>query len=280
MFSKKVKGNVALLRRDVEDCYGHAISDVVVGFILIQEYAKRKNIQIDYFIFPTNKTFHKELAQILGIPTSKIISTDIKRPIQAENLIVPSLTNDYEFVEYRNYIHARPKYPIDFLTDFYNSLIPKKFSPKNKIFLQRPKNSNRNITNAMEVENIFLEFGYQILCPDQYSLAKQIEIYQSAKCIASMHGSGLDNVLFAHDEIYIFEIFSEFYHDSNPMNKCISKKCHYYYMVGKTMDTSMHPQQEDVYIEIDKLKMALKILDEAMYENEERVTPPPPPHLF
>lgn len=256
------------MRRDVEDCYGHAIADVVIGFILVKEYAKRKNVEIDYYIFPTKKTYHRELAQILGIPQDKIISTDNKRPIQASNLLVPSLPNDYEFVEYRKYLHARPKYPIYFLSDFYNLLIPKKFSPKNKIFLRRPKESNRNIVNAEDVEDVFLDFGYQIVYPDQYSLIEQIEIFQQAKCIASMHGSGLDNVLFAHDEIYIFEIFSEFYHDSSPMNKCISKKCHYYYMIGKTKDRSMHPQQESVYVEIDRLRIALKMLEIAMKEEE------------
>lgn len=280
IFAKKIQGNVALLRRDIECCYGHAIAEVVAGFIQVQEFSKRSKIEIDYYIFPTAKKFHQDLIKILGIPQDKILSTNSKRAVCAKGLIVPTIIDDYEIVEYRKFLHYRGRYPIYFIADFYNSLIPKRYLPNKKIFLRRPKKSNRNIINSSEVEQVFLDFGYEIILPDGYSLEKQIEIFQQAKCIASMHGSGLDNVLFAHDEIYIFEIFSEFYHDSSPMNKCISKKCHYYYMIGKTEDRSMHPQQESVYVEIDMLKKALKILDEAMHKKEKGFTPPPPPHLF
>lgn len=264
LFPKRFNGNVAFLRRDVEDCYGHAIAELVAGFIQVQEYARRKKINIEYYVFPTKKSYHRELAQLLGIPQDKIISTGSKSAIQADNLIIPTLVADYEIVEYRKYLHVRPKYPIYFLADFYNSLIPKKFAPTKKIFLRRPNGSNRNIVNAEDVESVFVEFGYQIICPDRYSLFEQIDIFQQAQCIASMHGSGLINTLFAHNEVYIFEIFSEHYHDCCPLNVAISKNCHYYYMVGKTQDTSMHPQQESVYIEIDQLKIALKNLEQAM----------------
>lgn len=209
---------------------------------------EEKNIEIDYYIFPTTKKYHRELAQLLGISQNQIIPTNIKRAIKARGLIVPSLSDDYEMVEYRKYLHSRGKYPDYFLADFYNNLIPKKYLPSKKIFLRRPKKSNRNIINSSEVEGVFLEFGYHIFLPDDYSLLDQIDVFQQAKCIASMHGSGLDNILFAHNGVYVFEIFSEYYHDNLPMNKCLSKQCHYYYMIGKTLDTSMHPQQENVYI--------------------------------
>lgn len=40
------------------------------------------------------------------------------------------------------------------------------------------------------------------------------------------------------------------------------KRQKYLYMVGETHDTSMHPQQESVYIEPQKLRQALSIVEQ------------------
>lgn len=40
------------------------------------------------------------------------------------------------------------------------------------------------------------------------------------------------------------------------------KRQKYLYMLGETHDTSMHPQQESVYIESQKLRQALSIVEQ------------------
>lgn len=225
-------------------------------------FAKRSKIEIDYFIFPQKLSFQRELAKIFGIE-NKIIPSEQNSCLQASNLILPTLFTDYEIVEYRGILHYRHIYYFDFLNTLYTH--QKANSPTKKIFLKRPEHSNRNFSNAKEVEAIFQEFDFEIILPDSMSLKDQIELFSQTLCLASLHGSGLDNVLFMQPKTFIFEIFSSFYFDASPQSKALIKKCHYFYLVGETKDLSPHPQYENTYINPERLKEALKILDSHIY---------------
>ncbi len=228
-------------------------------------FAKRSKIEIDYFIFPQKLSFQRELAKIFGIE-NKIIPSEQNSCLQAKNLILPTLFTDYEIVEYRGILHYRHIYYFNFLNTLYSDYIHQNTNnPIRKIFLKRPENSNRNFSNAKEVEAIFQEFGFEIILPDSMSLKDQIELFSQTLCLASLHGSGLDNVLFMHKETFVFEIFSESYFDASPQSKALIKKCHYFYLIGETQDTSTHPQFENTYLNPERLKEALKILDSHIY---------------
>ena len=84
-----------------------------------------------------------------------------------------------------------------------------------------------------------------------------MQLFSQAKIIASVHGAGLTNLLFAAKGIKIFEIFPQYYHDNGPQLLALMRECRYSYMIGRTEDTSMHPQQEHVFIDTDELKLAL-----------------------
>ncbi|MCE3038034.1 glycosyltransferase family 61 protein [Helicobacter anatolicus] len=262
LFAKNIHANVALLTRpDIENCYGHLIADVAFNLYQIQQFERLTNIKIDYYILPNSKSFQKELIKIFNIPTRKIISSCLSITLRAKNIIIPTLTKDYEFIEYRGYLHYRTNAFHSAIAKIFDSFKPKNIKPHKKIFLKRPENSNRLIENNHEVEEIFKSFGYEIVFPDILNFKQIIELFSQVICIASLHGSGLDNILFANDEIYVFEIFSQYYFDNSPQLKALLKHCRYSYLVGETPDTSMHPQKENVYINPQALKTALKILE-------------------
>lgn len=77
-----------------------------------------------------------------------------------------------------------------------------------------------------------------------------------------MHGAGLYNVFFSTKDTKIFEIFPQYYHNTSTQYIALARGCKYSYMVGETHDTSMHPQQENVYINPEKLKLALQIFEQ------------------
>lgn len=271
LFAKKIQGNVAILTRHyVEDCYGHFIRDSIAGYYQIYKFCQNKSFKIDYYILPEKTKFQKELIELLGIPKEKIISSKKQGMIQSKNLIAPTILSDYEIVDYRGFVHPRNFVWPTFIKYMYKDLLPKITTyskPTRKIFLKRPEESNRNFSNNLEVEKIFLDFGYEIIVPDLLSIKEQILLFSEAICIASMHGSGLNNLLFSQDKIFVFEIFSEYYHDGNPQSVALIKKCHYYYMVGKTPDTSIPPQQESAYINPSVLKKSLAILEKKMEQS-------------
>ena len=107
---------------------------------------------------------------------------------------------------------------------------------------------------------MFEEFGFEIILPDSLSIKKKIQLLQETKILAGMHGAGIINSIFLNKQATLFELFSEYYHDNIPQYTALARGCKYFYMVGKTSDTSMHPQQENTYINPDTLRKALEII--------------------
>ncbi|WP_244196500.1 glycosyltransferase family 61 protein [Helicobacter labetoulli] len=259
-FVKKYQASVALLsRHEVSETYGHFIRDVIGAFYQL----KLANITPDFYILPLNTPFQAQMYELLGIPRECIIPSCPKNTlIQAKQLIIPTLMADYEIVEYRRHLHFRSFLMPLFVYKMYDDLLPNNIIPKRKIFLVRPHNSNRSIENQTEVEYVFKNFGYEIILPDTMNIKEQIYTFASATHIGSMHGSALVNIAFCKKNTRIFEIFSQYYHDPAQCYMALARGCKYSYMVGETHDTSMHPQQENVYINPEKLKLALQIFEQ------------------
>lgn len=268
LFSKKLNKNIALLTRpDIQDCYGHLIIDIMAGYHQVKTFCQKNNIKIDYYILPTKLNFQKELIELLQIDKNQIIPSESKIAIQAKNLIIPTLTSDYDIVDYRGFVKTAVSMSPLFIKDLYTNLASKA-KPFRKVFLKRPEKSNRNIINSQEVEAIFEHFGYEIVLPDTLTLWEKIDFFSQIKCIASMHGSGLNNMIFMQENTFAFEIFSEFYHDKIPQTIAFIKNINYSYMVGNTPDTSIHPQQENVYINPQELTKALEIMNSKIEKNK------------
>lgn len=254
---------IALLYRTVGDCYGHFIQELIGGYFQL----KCANITPDKYILPTNYPFQIQMYELLGIPKEAIIPSSPNTLIHAKELIVPTLIADYEMVEYRKYLCACTFVQPLFLASMYEYLLPNlmRKAPQNrKIFLVRPSKGNRDITNLAEVQDIFKQYGYEMILPDSMSLESQIALFREAKVVASVHGSGLNNVAFCQENTIILEIFPQYFHYRNPQLIAITRGCRYYYMVGETKDVSMHPQYEHVYVHPSALHKALSLLAQLM----------------
>ena len=226
----------------------------------------RSGLEVDYYVLDTSTPFAREMVEILQIPREKILFPKPHRLLHADCVVLPTLTADVETIEYRDrllFAHAL-SLPLNIL-EFYARLSTPAHAPTSrpmrKVFLTRPKDSNRNIENLQEVQAVFGEFGYEMVLPDSLSLGEQIALMRECKVIASMHGAGLANVLFAPSGAVVFEIFSEYYHNVQPQMCALLRGHKYRYMVGETRDTSMHPQKENAYIHLDHLRRALEILE-------------------
>lgn len=255
---QKKQASIALLSRQVGDNYGHFLHEVIAGFYQL----KLINLTPDFYILPLNTPFQKQMYDLLGIPPKSIIPSCPNMFIQAKQLIIPTLMADYEFVEYRKHTHTCTFAQPLFSYFMYDHLLPQAPQKNKKIFLTRPKDSNRNIDNLAEIESILQQYGYTIVLPDNLSLTEQLELFSSTTHIISMHGAGLYNVFFSTKDTKVFEIFPQYYHNTSTQYIALARGCKYSYMVGETHDISMHPQQENVYVNPEKLKLALQIFEQ------------------
>lgn len=258
--AQRIQGTIAIMHQSTN--YFHYLVESVSSMLQITH----SGLEVDYYVLDASMPFAREMIEILQIPREKILSPKPHRLLRADSLLLPTLTADVETIEYRDRILFAHVLSIPLnIRDFYARLSESSHTPKScptrKVFLTRPADSNRNIENLTEVQAMFGEFGYEIVLPDSLSLREQIALMRECKIIASMHGAGLTNVLFAPSGAVVFEIFSKYYHNVQPQMCALLRHHKYFYMVGETHDTSIHPQQENTYIRLDKLRCALEILE-------------------
>lgn len=259
--SRKKKGTIALITRpSIQNCYGHIVSDLIVGYHQILTLAKKHNLQIDFFIFPQETPLQRELAQILGIQ-DRLIPSESRLTLQASQLLIPTLMSDYEIVQYGHYFKYKQNAYPPFLGEVFDAYAPK-VRPFRKIFLMRLSSSNRSFANTQEVEEIFSDFGFELVLPDSLSLRQQIELFSQTLCIASAHGSGLMNAVFMQKNTFLFEIFPQHYTDACPLCVAVAKNIHYSYMIGKSPENQQNemPWFENIYVDPKELRKALHIL--------------------
>ena len=264
--AQRIEGTLAIMHQSTN--YFHYLVESVSSMLQVI----RSGLEVDYYVLDTSTPFAREMVEILQIPREKILSPKPHRLLHADCVVLPTLTADVETIEYRDrllFAHAL-SLPLNIL-EFYARLSTRAHAPTSrpmrKVFLTRPKDSNRNIENLQEVQAVFGEFGYEMVLPDSLSLGEQIALMRECKVIASMHGAGLANVLFAPSGAVVFEIFSEYYHNVQPQMCALLRGHKYRYMVGETRDTSMHPQKENAYIPPQSLRHALAILEQDMTQN-------------
>ena len=85
-----------------------------------------------------------------------------------------------------------------------------------RLFAMRTQ--DRVIANEVQVENLFRDAGFEIVCPEAITYPEQLAICQEARVVAGMSGSNLFNVLFTRPGALLIEIGDPRY-DGRP-NPC------------------------------------------------------------
>lgn len=79
-----------------------------------------------------------------------------------------------------------------------------------RIFCSR-RIKKRACNNTGEVEEIFRAAGFEVIFPEEYSLAEQVAMFRSASVLAGFAGSGLFNLCFAPEPTHVIMLSSEAY---------------------------------------------------------------------
>lgn len=69
-------------------------------------------------------------------------------------------------------------------------------APWRKVYISRKKANKRQVENKDDVEALVLQYGFEIHYFEDYDWKKQLKIMSETKCLISMHGAGLTNMLF------------------------------------------------------------------------------------
>lgn len=84
-----------------------------------------------------------------------------------------------------------------------------------KIFVSRRNERIRRCRNVEKLEELFVEFGYTIIYPEDFPFRQQVDIFMSAKSIGGFGGSGMFNMMFSEIPGNRYVISSESYTATN-----------------------------------------------------------------
>jgi hypothetical protein len=93
------------------------------------------------------------------------------------------------------------------------ALIKKRINPSlnqffNKIYISRKKAKHRKVKNEIELEQLLQNnFGFEIVCFEDYTVKEQYQIVQNAKIIIAVHGPSLTNLI-SSEKPYVIELLN------------------------------------------------------------------------
>jgi hypothetical protein len=244
----------------LENNYYHFLTECLSRYFIVNNSIYKP----DYFIISNHISFQKQLLILLGVKDECIISADSNLLINATRLVVPDFINNWKIVTRKGYntyqkIWAPSWLPSQFKESFKMHILPQ--NNKSYIYISRQKAAYRKFVNHIEAEELLNNFGFKKYILEDLTIIQQINIFSSAKIIFGIHGAGFANLYFAHTGTFFFELFSPNYTDSSFKILAKTNQLNYNYLLSDFDNfKNIPPKEEDVFIDIPKLKRALNTL--------------------
>ncbi len=92
------------------------------------------------------------------------------------------------------------------ITQFYSKHAKKCLEPNNKLFITRPLNGNRVLSDLKTVESYFRNRGYIVLNPGTLSFDEQVEVFRKAGIVVGIAGAAMTNTVFCAKDTKVVHI--------------------------------------------------------------------------
>jgi capsular polysaccharide biosynthesis protein len=183
-------GKVAALNGPSSYNYYHWMLEILPRLITLQN----SGIVPDWYLVDAIAPFQLQTLRAFGVPLDRVIQPYSGMHVQAEELLVPSrhFPNSCREVGAELIRRLAPTNPA---------------ASSGRIFINR--RGSRQPANANEVRQLLNRFGFEEHYLEDYSLPKQIELFQQAKAVVAMHGAGLTNTVFCNSGSLVVELMPE-----------------------------------------------------------------------
>jgi len=124
-----------------------------------------------------------------------------------------------------------------------------------RLWVSRKKQNRRTLVNEDEILEILLEFGFQIILPEELSFKEQLKLFSGASLLAGTHGAALTNAMFMETNSSILEIRASNDTHRNPFFTLASEfDLRYYYLLA---DPKVDSLESDLYLNPKNFKNTL-----------------------
>ena len=180
--------------------YYHFIYEFLSKFLLIDKLNLPQDVPLIVDEVVRDVPQYNELLSYFNTSNRELVYVTPGNSYYVGTLYYPSFVNaiapnfrDIHDIRFTDCLFSTES--IDFLRD---TLLPNMVTTdcRKRIFLSRRSASPRRGYNEQDVIRIFEKYGFQVVCPEQYSIAEQMFLFNSAAIIAGTTGAAFANILY------------------------------------------------------------------------------------
>jgi capsular polysaccharide biosynthesis protein len=145
---------------------------------------------------------------------------------------------------------------VQFVREAILTTINSDVEPNRKIFVSRKNSSYRQLLNSVEIENILIARGFEVIFPENLSFFSQVKIFSQAKIIIGQSGAGMANFIFAPETAKILMMLSDAPGSNLQLFNGLAEAAgiHLEYLMGKTASVlKKYNLHSDFYVDINLL---------------------------
>jgi hypothetical protein len=223
---KHMAGRVAVVSSVGADKYFHWMFDILPRFGILQ----RSGLVPDHYVVNAATQFQKDSLKVLDIPPDRILSPAGTTHIEADELIIPSLSGPVFVMSPQ--LHACEYLRATFLQKHGTR------KAHRALYITRADASTRRVINEAEIREEVMDRGFEVVSLSNVPFLEQVELFAAAKIIVGPHGAGFTNAVFCQPGSILIEFMPERWqiHCFERLASLVGMQ--YYSLVGRESDIS------------------------------------------
>jgi capsular polysaccharide biosynthesis protein len=233
--------------------YYHWLVDALPRLLAVREQLPGMTL-----LLPANYTtdYHQQTLHALGVAKIEYLDPNTR-------YVVPDLLVPTRLARVASNNPAAMRQLRQVLRDAFPSL--HHASAGERVYISRARAPRRKVLNEAEVIAYLREQGFAVVQLEDYSFCEQVSIMAQVRCLVSIHGAGLANMLFMQPggrvlELQMQDDGTSHYYYTLAADLDIS----YYYQFCAPSDAMASVQDADLMVNIDELAQTVaQLLKEA-----------------
>jgi capsular polysaccharide biosynthesis protein len=180
-------GPLVVLASIGDDNYFQFVTDVLTR---LHSFADRGTDGLDFLLDAAGPGWRSEFAELLGL---SLVTAPIGNLRVDELVFPPCPTFKEDGTDVTLFVPAAVRWLGAALRDAAGA---RPGRPR-RLYLTRRGTGWRRLTNEAGLEETLVARGYEVVAPEELSVAEQIRLFADAEVVVAPHGSALTNILFA-----------------------------------------------------------------------------------
>jgi len=219
--------------------YFHFLTEAIPKLRL---FAKA-GVQVDKLYAPMSRPYHREMFELFGIDTKRIIPESHHAHVQADNVYVPNHRRQVRREETQFLYDTAAQQPWSKVAQ----------EPRKRVYVSRSRMKTRNCLNESEFMPQLEKLGFECHYLEKMTVRQQVELFQQADVIMGPHGAGLGNMVFAPPGTKVIELGTP-YRPYDCFGELAAACGHpFYWHVGIPVDGNLATEESNLWVDIDNL---------------------------